>query len=134
MVIDKSDTKQLKQFALTMSWAFPLVFSGLLPWLFGFNIHWWPFVISAVLLVLYLVKPILIYYPYRLWMSIAGVLGWINTRIILTLCFFLLIFPIGLLLRLFGKLQYKKAMHTNAGSNYVTPDAKSDKQSLEYPF
>ena len=134
MKIDKSDTKQLKQFALSMSWAFPLVFSGLLPWLFEFNIPWWPFIVSILLLAFYLFRPQLIYYPYKIWMTVAGVIGWINTRIILTLCFFLLILPIGLVLRLFNKLQYKKVMHTNACSNYVKPDAKSTKQSLEYPF
>jgi len=134
MIIAKSDTKSLKQFALTMSWAFPVIFCGLLPWLFNLSVPWWPLLITTMMLLMYFVAPRFLYYPYRLWMMIAGVLGWINTRIILGLCFYLLIMPIGLVLRTFGKLQYKNRMNTNAGSNYVQREAESDKQNLEYPF
>ena len=134
MNIQPTDTQALKQFAVTMSWAFPAVFSGLLPWLFEFSIPLWPFIVSALLLSFWLFRPTLIYYPYRLWMLIGGVLGWINTRIILGLSFYILIAPIGLLLRLFGKLQYKSQLPTNTGSNYVQPEAKSIKQNLEHPF
>ncbi len=40
---------------------------------------------------------------YVLWMKFALVLAWINTRIILGIAFYLIITPMGLLLRLFGK-------------------------------
>ena len=132
--IDKTDTKALKDFAVTMSWAFPLVFSVLLPWLFSYSIHYWPFAISAILMTLYFVAPGAIYYPFRVWAVIGGVLGWINTRIILGLSFYILIAPIGILLRFIGKLQYRRKMPTNSSSNYRAPEAKSKKQSLEFPF
>jgi len=132
--IDKTDTKALKDFAVTMSWAFPLVFSALLPWLFSYSIHYWPFAISAILMTLYFVAPSAIYYPFRVWAVIGGVLGWINTRIILGLSFYILIAPIGILLRFIGKLQYRRKMPTNSSSNYRAPEAKSKKQSLEFPF
>lgn len=132
--IDRNNTKALKDFAVTMSWAFPLVFSAFLPWLFNYTIHYWPFAISAVLMTLYFVAPAAIYYPFRVWAVIGGVLGWINTRIILGLSFYTLIAPIGMVLRLFGKLQYRNKMPTNSSSNYTKPEAKSNKQSLEYPF
>ena len=56
ILVSKNDTEELKAFARTMIWAFPAVFMGLLPWLFNGAIHWWPAVISAVLLVLYFVR------------------------------------------------------------------------------
>src|SRR5438105_4241668 len=40
---------------------------------------------------------------YRLWMRIGEALAWINTRIILTLIFFLVVTPTGLVMRLFGR-------------------------------
>ena len=73
--IDKTDTKALKDFAVTMSWAFPLVFSVLLPWLFSYSIHHWPFAISAILMTLYFVAPGAIYYPFRVWAVIGGRIG-----------------------------------------------------------
>ncbi len=38
----------------------------------------------------------------RAWMGLARALGWLNTRLLLTLVFFLMITPIGLLMRVFG--------------------------------
>ena len=132
--IDKHDTPQLKKFAVTMSWAFPAVFSIALPWLFSFNFQIWPLVISLLLLSLWAIKPRWIYYPAMVWLTFAGILGWINTRIILSLAFYCLMMPIGLLLRLFNQLQYKNKLAAKATSNYVKCEAKTDKKNLEYPF
>lgn len=134
LTIDRHDTKALKSFAITMSWAFPVIFGAALPWLFSYQWQWWPFVISGVLMLLYLVKPALLYYPFRFWMTIAGILGWVNTRLILGLSYLILIMPLGIVLRLVGKLQYKSKMPTNVTSNYVKREAESDKKNLEYPF
>lgn len=59
--------------------------------------------IVAVLLLLAAVAPALLHPVYRGWMRVGEVLGWINTRILLTLVFFLVVTPIGLLMRLFGR-------------------------------
>lgn len=40
---------------------------------------------------------------YLAWMKFAFVLGWINTRLLLGLFFYLILTPIGLMMRLFGK-------------------------------
>lgn len=59
--------------------------------------------IAAVLSLLSAVAPAWLRPVYRGWMRVGEVLGWINTRIILTLVFFLVVTPIGLLMRLFGR-------------------------------
>jgi uncharacterized membrane protein (UPF0136 family) len=59
--------------------------------------------IAAVLLLLAAVAPKLLRPVYRGWMRLGEVLAWINTRIILTLVFFLVVTPIGLVMRLFGR-------------------------------
>lgn len=38
----------------------------------------------------------------RAWMPIAHAMGWFNTRVLLAAVFFLLITPLGLVMRLFG--------------------------------
>jgi len=134
----KPAVPELKEFALTISWAFPLFFSVILPWLFNYAWQVWPLVISLVLMSLYLLKPAWLWLPHRIWMTIAGAIGWFNTRIILGLCFYLLIAPIGFILRILGKLQYQNSISQkssqNTPSNYVKVEAKSDKKNLEYPF
>jgi len=131
---DKSDIVELKKFALTMVWAFPVFFILLIPWIFSYDMHWWPLVVSAVLALFYLVRPRLIYYPYRVWMNIALVLGWINTRIILGLVFFTLIFPLGFLLRTLNKLQYQNHPPKTLESYYIARNEKLAAKQLERPF
>ena len=59
--------------------------------------------IAAVLSLLSAIAPSLLRPVYRGWMYIGEALGWLNTRIILSLVFFLVVTPIGLLMRLFGR-------------------------------
>ena len=40
---------------------------------------------------------------HRLWMGIAGVLGYVNSRILLTILYYLLLTPYGLISRVFGR-------------------------------
>jgi hypothetical protein len=40
---------------------------------------------------------------YRVWMKFSHVLGYINTRLLLAAVFFLVITPLALLMRLFGR-------------------------------
>ena len=44
-----------------------------------------------------ILKPI-----YIIWMTFATILGWIMTRVILTILFYLIVTPIGLIARIFG--------------------------------
>jgi hypothetical protein len=132
---NRNDTSAMRSFALTMSMVFPIVFTLLLPWLFNSRVAYWPFAVSSVLMSLYVVYPKGIYYPYYVWMIIASVLGWFNTRLILGLVFYIVITPIGLIMKTLGKLQYKKQVDNQ--SNWVKQphtDARKDKKRLEEPF
>ena len=53
--------------------------------------------------VLGLIIPILLKPIYILWMTFAVMLGWVMTRVILSLVFYLIMTPIGLLTRLLGE-------------------------------
>ena len=59
--------------------------------------------IGAVLLVLGYLRPALLKYPSDAWWAFAGVLGWVNARVLLSLLFFLLLTPVSLVWRLTGK-------------------------------
>tara|TARA_B100001250_G_C19124123_1_gene496634 strand:+ start:24 stop:437 length:414 start_codon:yes stop_codon:yes gene_type:complete len=50
-----------------------------------------------------LILPIILKPIYMVWMIFATILGWIMTRVILSLLFYLIITPIGLIGRLFGE-------------------------------
>lgn len=127
-------TKELKDFALTMSWAIPSLFMLLIPWIFDRSISYWPLAVSGVLLTFYFIYPKGIYPFYKVWMLIAGAIGWVNTRIILAFVFYIVIFPIGVLLRIFGKLQYKTREEKSNSSYWKTKEIELKKEDLERPF
>ena len=59
---------------------------------------------TGVLLVVFgVIRPSLLKYPSDAWWALAGVLGWINTRVILSAAFFLVLLPIGLVWRIAGR-------------------------------
>jgi hypothetical protein len=47
--------------------------------------------------------PAVLVVPNRWWRRLGHALGWVNTRILLSLFFFLVITPVGLIMRLAGK-------------------------------
>ncbi len=57
---------------------------------------------------------------YRAWMKFAFLLGWVNTRILLGLFFYLVLTPIGLILRLTGKDLLDRRID-RAAATYWTP-------------
>ena len=79
--------KELKDFGLLMTWAFPLFIGIIAPWILGKGLQWWTLWVSLFFLSLSFIAPKLIYYPHKAWMFIGGIIGFINTRIILGLLF-----------------------------------------------
>ncbi len=126
------DTKALKSFGLLMTWAFPLFIGIIAPWLISLPPQWWTLWVSLFFISLALVAPKLLYWPYKVWMFVAGIIGFINTRLLLGATFYLLIFPIGMLLKLTKKLQFKKTNPQH--SNYVVRRDEIAKTQLEQPF
>lgn len=106
--MNSTSTNELPRRTIT---SFALIVSGALlaiaayQWWRGASQPVWVTLISiaAVLLLLAAIAPSLLRPVYRGWMYLGEALGWLNTRIILSLVFFLVVTPIGLLMRLFGR-------------------------------
>ncbi|MEY2576845.1 MAG: carbamoyltransferase [Verrucomicrobiota bacterium] len=91
----------LRRFAFTIGPIFVLL-GGFMLW--RHRIAGWPLLVLAfLLLAAAIVAPASLRFVYRPWMMLALLLGSIASRIILTLAFFLVVTPIGLLQHLFGK-------------------------------
>ena len=60
-------------------------------------------IVGVVLCVTSLILPVILKPFYFAWMTFAVILGWIMTRVILSLVFYGIITPIGLFSRLVGK-------------------------------
>ena len=96
----KFDRIVLRKFGLTMAIAF-FVISSLFFLRQKYVVSAGSLVVSCVFLVAGLVYPLLLKPAYIVWMRFAFILGWINTRVILVILFYLVFTPVGLLMRLF---------------------------------
>lgn len=74
--------------------------------------------VGGALVFLALVAPPLLRVPNRIWWRFAQVLGWINARIILSVFFFLVLTPVGLVMRLLGRSPLKPADRRSTWSPY----------------
>jgi len=97
----KQTPKDLRKFGLTV---------GILLLLFAFLLIWkhkpsqfYFLSIGAFLVLSGLLFPTLLRPLNKSWMTLAVLLGWVMTRVILSLLFYLVITPIGLIARVSGK-------------------------------
>ena len=98
----KISKKILREFGLIIGFVFPMLVGLILPYIYGHSLKFWTFWIGIILLTISIVNPHLLKYPYILWMRLGSLLGWINSRIILGVVFFLILQPISLLMKILG--------------------------------
>ena len=94
--------KILREFGFLISFVFPFLIGWLLPLLGGHSFRTWTLWISFSALTLAISRPILLFYPYKVWMKFGDILGWVNSRIILGLVYLIVLQPIALIMRIFG--------------------------------
>jgi len=124
--------KQLKEFGLVTAAIFVGLFALLLPWLFSHATPNWPFIVAGVLVVWALVFPATLIYLYRPWMRVGLVLGYVNAHILLGIIFFIIVTPIGFLLKLFGKTAIKPLESTQ--TSYRIESQIPDASHMENPY
>lgn len=97
----KESKKDLRKFGLTIGIAFLL----LAVLLFITKKNSFPYfgTIGVLLIIIGLAVPGILKPFNKIWMSLSIILGWIMTRVILTILFYFAITPIGLLVKLFRK-------------------------------
>ncbi len=103
----KPTTKDLRSFGVVVGGAFVVfwaVIKWVLPRLLGhggdFPALW---MIGAALAVVGAVAPIVLRPVYYVWMTLALAMGFVMTRVILTLFFFLVLTPVGLVFKVIGR-------------------------------
>ena len=94
--------KTLREFGFLIGFIFPFLIGWILPLIGGHSFRTWTLFISIPSIILALAKPVLLLYPYRAWIKLGNILGWLNSRIILGLVFLIVLQPIALIMRIFG--------------------------------
>ena len=94
--------KKLREFGILIGFFFPFFIGFVLPSLSGHSFRFWTVWLGFTFLFLAILKPSLLSMPYKGWMALGHVLGWINSRIILGLVFLIVLIPIALIMRIIG--------------------------------
>ena len=97
----KSSKKDLKNFGFTMGVIITII--GVFLLVRGKNLFIYFFCIGSILIILGGIIPVLLRPFYKAWMTFAVIIGWIMTRMILSVLFFSIITIIGIFARLLGK-------------------------------
>lgn len=118
--------KQLRDFGLLIGIVFPVLFGWLLPTLRGHVPPVWPLVIGAPALVLGLLAPRLLAWPYRGWMALGHALGWVNGHLILGMVFVVVLQPIALVMRLLGHDPLRRRRETVASYRQLPRAQRTD--------
>ena len=77
-------------------------YTEILPLIGGHSFRTWTIFISIPSIILALTKPGVLLHPYRAWMKLGHILGWVNSRIILGLVFLIVLQPIAIIMRILG--------------------------------
>ena len=100
--------KELRDFGFLMAFCFPIIIGFIIPFIFGEDFKFWTFFVAIPSLFLGIFKPLILHYPYKFWMVLGKILGWINSRIILGLIFFFVLIPISFFMKMIGYDPLKK--------------------------
>lgn len=95
----------------------------------------WPLISIGIVLVLAAgLAPVTLKWVHGPWMIAALALGWVMTRIILTIVFFLVVTLVGLLQRVFGKRAIEVDFRAGAASYWQARTARPAPEDYEKQF
>lgn len=124
MNVQTLDKAGYRKFGFIMALFIALLFGLFIPFVFSINIPYWPWAVSGVFLLWALLMPMALVVVYKPWMTIGYFIGIINTKIILSVVFFLVFTPVALLFKVLGK----DPMNRQYGDKLITSYWKESKQ------
>lgn len=133
--IPELDTKGLRQFGLILGGILCVLFGFLLPWLWNWDsVPNWVFIGTGIATIIWaLLAPDSMKRLYYGWMRIALLIGNTINGIILAIVFFVVITPMGLVMRMLGKDPLRRKIDEQAISYRVASKARP-KNHMERPF
>jgi hypothetical protein len=120
----QDERQQLRRFGLTVGGIFALI--GLWPAVFrGQAFRLWALGPGLVLVLGALVLPRSLSHVHRVWMAAAEGLGWINTRILLSVVFYVVVTPMGFVMRRFAQDPMRRRFEPGVGTYRVPKTSRS---------
>lgn len=118
-------------------WVFTGLFLviGLWPLLFGGVLRWWSMIIAALFMLITLAAPALLTLPNRLWLRFGLLLNRLISPVVLAFLFYVVVTPIGALMRAVGKDNLRLRRKDAIESYWIKRDPPGPKpDSLHHQF
>ena len=129
----KSNSQEWRKFGLVVGVVFGLL-GALLLWR-GRHYYIYFLAASAALILPALVYPPVLKPVHKVWMTVALLIGWVMTRVILTVLFFLVLTPIALIARLFKRNFLDLKLDRSARSYWIVKEHQDGrKERYEQQF
>lgn len=125
--------RELRHFGLTFAALLVGLFGVAAPWMLSHSWPTWPWVLGACAAGLALVLPNALRGPYDAWQRLGHLLGRVSSSIILTLLFVVVLTPVGLVLRVFGRHGLGRRTAPTP-STYFEASELRDIKHMERPF
>ena len=123
----------LRRFGLILAAAVAGIFGVAGPLLLGHAPPMWPWVGAVTLAAWAILAPATLRGLHFWWMRLGGALGWVNSRIILSVVFFGLFTPVSLFFRLVGRDSLTRRFDRTVAS-YRRPSVRAPAARMERPF
>ena len=101
-MINTIEKSELRKFGFLLGIIFPLFVGFIIPYLHSSNFKIWTFFVSAFLFSISILNPQKLSIFYKSWIKLGDILGFLNSKIILVIIFFLILQPTAFIMRIFG--------------------------------
>ncbi|OGT34267.1 MAG: hypothetical protein A2W28_07115 [Gammaproteobacteria bacterium RBG_16_51_14] len=127
------DRNDLKRFGLVTGCLIAGLFGLLFPWLLETAFPYWPWLLAAVLVLWALISPLTLKTIYISWLRFGSFMNRITTPLLLGVVFYLIITPMGLMMRLRGRDMMQ--LKPDPGKlSYRRQSQYRSRETLERPF
>jgi Saxitoxin biosynthesis operon protein SxtJ len=123
----KSTKKDLRKFGITIGSA--LVVFAVVFYFLDKSYYLYFGVAGLILIVVGILFPIVLKPLNKIWMSLAVVLGWFSSRIILTIVFYLVLTPISIIAKISGKKFLDLKFKLGSETYWIKREIKKPDQS-----
>ncbi len=117
LAIPKGDRKELQNFSVIIACALGIL-GGIGLWRKG-EPGGWLWAAGLLILLAGFLRPKLLALPYRFWMALGLVLGFITTHVILAVMYYFAFTPVGIMMRIFSRDPMARGFNRKAQSYWV---------------
>jgi hypothetical protein len=129
----KLTIKELREFGLLIGGIIAGLFGLILPLLRGHSLPIIPWVVAIIFVGLAILLPKSLDPIYRVWMKIGLYVGWLESRIVLSIVFFIILTPMAFIMKLFNRDTMARKFDFQ-GETYRISSKINPRSGMEKPY